>query len=76
MYKLGLYDFGHWTHRVRDALEAHGLNKQVSLRIRRTMFVAGRDKSVYLDVDMELHKARDGRLGPERITGCTVDVGR
>ncbi len=74
MYKLRLYDFGNWTRRVWNSLEQHQTTKQTSLRIRRLMYVGGTDRSDGLNIDMELHKARDGRLGPERVTSWTYNV--
>ena len=73
MYKLGLYDFGLWTRRVWDTLEKHDSTRQISLRVRRPMFVAGTDRTIALIIDMELHKAPDGRLGPERVAHWTYN---
>ena len=71
MYKLGLYDFGNWTRRVWNSLEEQQTTRMISLRVRRRMYVGGTDRSVDLSIDMELHKAPDGRLGPERVTAWT-----
>ena len=71
MYKLGLYDFGSWTRRVWNSLEEQQTAKVISLRIRRLMYVGGTDRSSEPNIDMELHKAPDGRLGPERVIAWT-----
>lgn len=74
MYKLGLYDFGNWTRKVWNSLEEQQTTQRISLRVRRRMYVGGTDRSVELNIDMELHKALDGRLGPERVTAWTYNM--